>query len=271
MTVRDIYRLLNAVAPFETQEPWDNSGLLVGSPEQEVSGILFALDCTDAVIAEALTLQANLIITHHPLMFSARKKITDEDYEGRILTRLIRNSLSLIASHTCLDRAPGGINDALAEVLALLDVRGEGFVRVGRLPVPMTSGSLKEYLSAALGGEVRLMGSAETEVTWVGLCSGAGGDEWTLARELGAQAFVSGEIKHHLALEMADVGIPAFECGHFATEQPGIFALADALQSALNQVKYKLGIYKSATGAYPLPKRCGMPGSGCEPGAISDV
>ena len=271
MTVLEIYRLLDAVAPFETQEAWDNSGLLVGSPSLEVSGILFALDCTDAVIAEALRLHANLIITHHPLMFTARKKITDEDYEGRILTRLIQNGMSLIASHTCLDRAQGGMNDALAEVLALLDVRGNGFVRVGRLPVPMTSGMLKDYLCAALGDEVRLMGDPGKEITWLGLCSGGGGEEWTLARDLGAQAFVSGEIKHHVALEMADEGIPAFECGHFATEQPGIFALADALQSALNQVKYILGIYKSETGAYPLPKRCGIPGSGDGSGAISHV
>ena len=163
---------------------------------------------------------------------------------------LIREDLSLIASHTCLDQAPGGINDALAECCALLDVEGEGFVRVGTLPKPMRAGELKEYLSAALDTEVRLMGDPEITVSRLGMCSGAGGSEWEAAAALGAEAFLSGEVKHHQALAMADAGVPCFECGHFATERPGIFALADALQSALNQVQYNLDIYKSETAAY---------------------
>ncbi len=255
MTNAQIYQLMDAVAHFDTQESYDNSGLLVGSRGQEVTGILFALDVTEAVISEALTLGASLIVTHHPLMFTARRRLTDEDCEGRLLLRLIRNDLSLIAAHTCLDQAPGGINDALAEVCALLDVRGDGFVRVGTLPVPMKAAMLREYLGAALHTTVRLMGDGEKEIQHLGLCSGAGGSEWPKAAELGADAFLSGEIRHHIALEMADAGMPAFECGHFATEEPGIFALADALQKALNQVQYKLAIYKSATGAYASPDR----------------
>jgi len=251
MKVKQIYELLDAVAPFETQEPYDNSGLLVGSPQQKVSGILFALDVTQAVITEALSLGANLIVTHHPLMFEAVRRVTDETFEGRLIQRLIREGLSLIACHTCLDKARGGINDALAERCALLDVRGEGFVRVGDLSQPMTAGELKEYLAVALNTDVRLMGDASLRVLRLGLCSGAGGSEWIAARELGAEAFLSGEIKHHHALAMAEAGIPCFECGHFATEQPGIFALADALQNALDQVQYSLGIYKSQTGPYP--------------------
>ena len=250
MTVREIYRLLDAVAPFETQEPYDNSGLLVGSPDQEVRGILFALDVTEAVMDEALARGANLIVTHHPLMFDPIRRVTDETYEGRLIRRLIREDLSLIACHTCLDRAEGGINDALAECCALLDVTGEGFVRVGTLPQPMPAGELKEYLAAALNTDVRLMGDPEITVSRLGMCSGAGGSEWEEAAALGAEAFLSGEVKHHQALAMADAGIPCFECGHFATEQPGILALADALQSALNQVQYKLDIYKSGAGAY---------------------
>ncbi|MBQ9211506.1 MAG: Nif3-like dinuclear metal center hexameric protein [Clostridia bacterium] len=251
MTVQNIYDLLDAVAPFETQEPYDNSGLLVGSPSQEVSGILFALDVTDSVIQEAVSLGANLIVTHHPLMFDPIRRLTDETFEGRLLLRLARENISLIASHTCLDQAPGGINDALAECCALLEVEGEGFVRVGTLPQAMRAGELKEYLAAALNTEVRLMGDPDIQVSRLGLCSGAGGSEWEAAVALGAQAFLSGEVKHHLALAMAGSGVPCFECGHFATEQPGIFALADALQSALNQVQYTLGIYKTKTGAYP--------------------
>ena len=251
MRVQEICALLDAVAPFDTQEPYDNSGLLVGDPSSRVRGVLFALDVTASVIDEALSQGANLIVTHHPLMFDPIRRITEETFEGRLLRRLIREDISLIACHTCLDKAPGGINDALAECCALLDVEGEGFVRVGSLPQPMRAADLKEYLSAALQTEVRLMGNPDAEIIRLGLCSGAGGSEWEAAVALGAQAFLSGEIKHHHALAMAGSGIPCFECGHFATEQPGIFALADALQSALNQVEYKLDIFKSRTGAYP--------------------
>ena len=93
MTVGQILRLIDEIAPFETQEEWDNSGLLAGSPDQEVHGILFALDVTEAVLDEALEKGADLIVTHHPLMFSARKRLTDEDYEGRLLQRLLRQDL----------------------------------------------------------------------------------------------------------------------------------------------------------------------------------
>ena len=250
MTIQDIYSLLDSAAHFETQEEFDNSGLLVGSPRQEVTGVLFALDVTEAVIREAVSLGANLIVTHHPLMINAVRRITDETYEGRLIMHLLREGIGLIACHTCLDKAPGGINDALAECCALLDVQGEGFVRVGTLPRPIRSGELKEYLAAALNTEVRLMGSPDLEISQIGMCSGSGSSEWEEAVRLGAEAFLTGEVKHHLALAMADAGIPCYECGHFATEQPGIFALADALQSALNQVQYSLAIYKSAAGAY---------------------
>ena len=114
MTVSQILHLIDEIAPFDSQEEWDNSGLLVGSPEQEVHGILFALDITEAVLDEAMETGTDLIITHHPLMFSARKRLTDEDYEGRLLQRMIRNQISHIAAHTNLDKAPDGMNDTLA-------------------------------------------------------------------------------------------------------------------------------------------------------------
>lgn len=257
MTVRNICDLLNAVAPFDTQEPFDNSGLLVGSPDQEVSRVLFALDITEAVLSEAVSLGAQLIVTHHPLMFSPIQRLTDETFEGRLIRRLVRENISFIACHTCLDKAPGGINDALAECCALLDVEGDEFVRVGTLPVPMKAAELREYLCAALNASVILMGDPDRTVSRLGLCSGAGSGEWEEAVRLGADGFLTGEVKHHHALAMADAGVVCFEGGHFATEQPGIFALADALQSAVIGIQYKLEIFKSAAGAY-----ASLPGPG---------
>ena len=88
----------------------------------------------------------------------------------------------------------------------------------------------------------------------VGLCSGSGGDEWIQARESGCDAFVSGEIKHHFALAMADAGIAALECGHFATEEPGLAALAEALQNSLNHVECNVRVFVSAVSAYSFPR-----------------
>ena len=255
MTVQQILSLIDAIAPFDTQEEWDNSGLLVGSPGQEVQGILFALDVTEGVVEEAVSKGANLIVTHHPLMFSPRQKLTDEDYEGRLILHMIRCGISHIAAHTNLDQAPGGMNDTLAACCGLVDVSGEGFFRFGSLTEAMTAGAYAEFLSGALGDSVRRMGPANALIHRVGICSGGGSQEWELALANECDAFITGEIKHHHALAMADAGIVAFECGHAATERPGMQVLADALQNALDTVQCNLRIFMSASETYGFPPR----------------
>ena len=254
MTVHDFYLLLNKIAPFETQAEFDNSGLLVGSPTAKVSCVLLALDVTESVIDEAVSLGAQLIITHHPLMFSARRQLTDEDYEGRLIRRLVREDISLIAAHTNLDQAPCGVNDTLAELCGLTEVTGEGFFRCGVLPEAMTASACAEELGRRLGTTVRLMGPEDAVIRKIGLCSGGGSDEWTSAADAGCDAFLSGEIKHHVALAMTDRGMVAFECGHFATEEPAMEVLAVALQKALPAVEYNVRVYVSEVPAYAFPR-----------------
>ena len=157
INVRTVYNLIHTVAPFDTQQEWDNSGLLVGSPLQEVSSVLFALDVTQPVIDEAVALGAQLIVTHHPLMFSAIRALTDETCEGRLLRRLVTENISLISAHTNLDQAAGGINDTLAALCGLVEVSGEGFFRSGFLPEPMTVRSFADLLEQNLETTVRIM------------------------------------------------------------------------------------------------------------------
>ena len=254
MTVRMIYDLIQTAAPFDTQLEWDNSGLLVGSPFQEITSILFALDVTEAVIDEALRLGVQLIVTHHPLMLEAVRTLTDETYEGRLIRRLVREEISLIAAHTNLDQAAGGINDTLAALCGLEEVSGEGFFRCGLLPAPVTVRTFADRLAENLAAAVRVMAPEDRVIRKVGLCSGGGSSEWTHAAEAGCDAFVSGEIKHHHALAMADAGIAAFECGHFATEEPGLAALAEALQNALRHVECNVRVFVSAVPAYTYPR-----------------
>ena len=255
MTVRDICNLINSFAPFETQMNGDNSGFLVGSAGQEVSAILFALDVTEPVIDEAVSLGAQLIVTHHPLMFSPVRSLTDSDYEGRLIRRLTRENISLIAAHTNLDQAPGGMNDTLAGICGLTETAGEGFFRFGLLPAPLTAREYADKLEESLHTDVRLMGSETAVIRKVGLCSGGGSDEWTQAAEAGCDAFISGEIKHHHALAMADRGLVGYECGHFATEEPGIRAFAHALQKQFNQVECNLSVFVSKEAAYAFPRQ----------------
>ncbi|MBO4471088.1 MAG: Nif3-like dinuclear metal center hexameric protein [Clostridia bacterium] len=255
MTVRDFYDLINQIAPFDTQMDFDNSGLLVGSASQEVSSVLFALDLTQPVIDEAVSLGAQLIITHHPLMISPIRSLTDDAYEGRLIRRLVKENISHIAAHTNFDQAPGGINDTLAELCGLTEISGEGFLRCGLLPAPLTAAEYARALRNRLHTEVRLMGPPSAEIRKVGLCSGGGSDEWYSALQAGCNAFISGEIKHHHALEMADNGLVGLECGHFSTEAPGMRALASALQNALNTVECKVRIYVSEISAYSFPRQ----------------
>ena len=255
MTVQNIYDLIDRIAPFETQAEFDNSGFLVGSASQEVHAVLLALDVTDAVIDEAVSLGVRLIITHHPLMFSPIHTLTDAGCEGRLIRRLVREDISLIAAHTNLDQAPGGVNDTLAARCGLTGVTGEGFFRCGLLPSPLSASEFAGELKTRLGGEVRLMGPGDAVIRKVGLCSGGGSDEWHTAADAGCDAFISGEIRHHHALALADSGIVALECGHFATEEPGIRALAAALQKAPDTIECNLRIYVSEITAYSFPRQ----------------
>ena len=207
MTVNDLYAIIDRLAPFETQAGFDNSGFLVGSGNQEVSGILFALDLTEPVIDEAISRGVQLIITHHPMMITPRQRLTDGDYEGRLIRRLVRENISFIAAHTNLDQAPGGINDTLALRCGLSEVTGCGFFRCGVLASPLTARAYAAELETRLCCRVRLRGPEDALICRVGLCSGSGSDEWSMAAEAGCDAFISGEIKHHFGLAMAGSGI----------------------------------------------------------------
>ena len=134
-SVRDVYDWLNQIAPFDMAEAYDNAGLLLGSMSAPAERILVALDATPAVIDEAIAHQAQLIVTHHPLMFHAAKNLLEDDYEGHVIRTLIQHNISLIAAHTNLDQSPVYSGSAvLAELLHLQNVRQEGFIFLGDVP-----------------------------------------------------------------------------------------------------------------------------------------
>lgn len=257
MKISDVFLAIDRAAPFATQADFDNSGLLVGSQNWEVTGIHVALDVTQRVLDEAEVAGATLIVTHHPLMFSPRKTMTEDDYEGALLCRMIRSRIALIAAHTNLDAAPVGTNETLAALFGLRNVTGEGeWWRVGDLPDGTTLDTLCTMLEAKLHTTVRTYGqfTPDHPLHRLGISTGGGSDSWFDVAGLGADAFLTGEIKHHHALAMVDAGIVGLEAGHFATEEPGIFALADTLQKWADEIQWKVRITRSACGGYALPR-----------------
>lgn len=244
-TVTDVEQLVGGIAPYELAEEWDNVGLLVGHAQAQVTRVLVALDLSMGVVEEAKALGAQLIVTHHPIMFSARKRLTDADREGRLMLALAEAGIAHIAAHTNLDSAPGGVNDTLMAAMGAENVRGEGFVRAGDLPEGMTLGALAQRARTKLRAEVRVYGAADTAVHVLGCCSGAGGGEVALAKALGADCFITGEIRHHEALDAVDGGACVLEAGHFETENPVCEVLRTALQKAADEVEYNLTVFCS--------------------------
>ena len=243
--VCDVVDLVNGIAPFELAEEWDNVGLLVGHAQREVTGVLVALDLTESVLQEAKALGVQVILTHHPIMFSARKRVTDEDREGRLMLALAEAGIAHIAAHTNLDAAPGGVNDTLMALLGAQNVRGEGCVRLGDLPEGMTLGALAALAQRKLHAVVRVYGHADAPVRVLGCCSGAGGSEIGEAQALGADCFITGEVHHHQALDALDAGVCVLEAGHFETENPVCEVLAQALQKAADALQYKMTVFCS--------------------------
>ena len=245
VTVGDVYRAIDAIAPFELAEEWDNAGILAGSENTEVKGILCALDLNPKVIEEANHLGANLIVTHHPILFRGRKNLREDDAEGRMLCSLVRGGIALIAAHTNFDNAQPGVNDALAARLGLADVEvREHGMRVGT-PEERTLGAFCARASEALGAPVRRYGEPDREIHRVAVLGGAGGDFAEQARLAGADVYLTGEIAHHKAWDAYLSGVCALEAGHAATELPAVEMLAEGLQKAADGVQWKVRIYLS--------------------------
>ncbi len=249
ITVEKIYNCIDAVAPFENCETWDNSGLLAGSMQTEVTGIMCALDLSRNVILEAGTKNCNLIVTHHPILFSARKNVREDDEEGKMICELIRRQISLIAAHTNFDRADGGVNDTLAAILGLkntsrIEDDEEGYLRIGEV-TETTLANFAHFTREQLGDAVRVYGNASSKIRRVAVCGGSGGEFAHLAKAAGAQAYVTGEMRYHDSLELAQEGFATLQCGHDATERPAVSALKQLIEKELLWKSISLPLYVS--------------------------
>ena len=245
-TVRDILEILEGIAPLETQEEWDNAGLLAGDPSWQVTRVLVALDLCAEVLEEAKELGAELIVTHHPILFGGRKNLREDDPEGRLLADLVRARVALIAMHTNFDNADGGVNRALCDRLGVRQSAAlESGMRIGDFE-PTTLADFRSHVETALGGAVRAYGKPGRAVRCVAVLGGAGGGYASIAQAAGADVYVTGEISYHAALNCAAAGMAVLEAGHAATEHPAVRVLREGLQKAINAVEYKVETFESA-------------------------
>ena len=224
MKVKDIIQVIEDFAPLSAQEGWDNSGLCVGSPDDEVNGVLMALDCTPELVDEAVACGADMIVTHHPLIFSGLKKISPDNQVGLAVMKAIKAGISIYAAHTNADKVLAGVSGAMAARLNLTDVEilqknGEnvGLGVVGNLPEPLDAENLIVQVKEKFGLKaMRTSRPLDSKISRIAMCGGSGGSLIGEARRAGAQLYISGDISYHNFFTEDDFML--MDIGHYESE-----------------------------------------------------
>lgn len=233
MKCREIIEVLEELAPRRFACDWDNPGLLAGRMEKEVKTVLLTVDADDAAVEAAIENGADMIVSHHPLIFKPIKRVTDEDFIGRRLVRMLQADLSYFAMHTNFDSAPGCMADAVAARLGIgdgqpLEEMGEengvpfGIGKVGSLKEPVTGMELAERIKEEFGLPFVSVYGAELfgdrTVTRAATCPGSGGSTIKAAVGKGAEVLVTGDIGHHEGIDANAQGLMIIDAGHYGLE-----------------------------------------------------
>ena len=265
MKIREITDAIEKFAPLRLQEDWDNAGIQVGDPEADITGILLCTDATEDVVAEAIELGSNLVISHHPLIFHGLKKIMGRTPVERTVAMAIKHDITIYSAHTNMDSAWHGVSFRMADKIGLTNVEflddnrvepyGDARCDIAGCGVigniePMPAHVVLKRVKTAFGvGAVRYSGDGNRMVSRVALCGGAGGFLLDKAVNAGAQLYVTADMRYHDFLEnsqrivVADIG--HYESEHFTKEifleiirkKSPTFAVAFA-KSETNQVNY---------------------------------
>lgn len=238
MKIKDITDCIERFAPLAWQASYDNAGLIVGRPDDEVHGALLAVDVTDEVLDEAEREGCDLVITHHPLVFHALKRFNSADRVQRCVERVIRRGIALYACHTNLDSAPGGMSWHLAGMLGVEKLRvlepsetdgRVGFGVVGELPAPVATADFLRTIGRELNVRaIRHSAIVRDEVRRVAVCTGAGASLIALARAAGADFYVTADLKYNDFMT-PDGALTVADVGHFESEYCAIRLLFDIL------------------------------------------
>ncbi len=247
MTCREIIALLQEQSPEEFACDWDNVGLLVGDFEQRIGKIYIALDATEETIAEAVKEKADLLLTHHPMIFKGLKKVNTQDFTGKRVVKLIQNNISCYAMHTNFDVR--GMAELAAERMELIDCavldvtceQGgicEGIGRVGTLPEQMTLEVCVERVKQAYDVDtVKVFGDLGQRVRRAAISPGSGKSVISCALRAGAEVLVTGDIDHHEGIDAADQGLSIIDAGHYGVEKLFIPYMVQYLKSRTDAIE----------------------------------
>lgn len=251
-TVGDFLHLIERIAPMKLAEPWDNPGLQIGDSEQKIEKIFSSLDPTLDALMTASKINAQVLFTHHPLIFKSVSHIEINTYPGNILALAARGNISVVTAHTNLDVARGGINDILADLLGLqnvdvleprLEEPGVGLGRVGDLPKATNLLVLSNTVKTMLGADhIRLVGQKEERVRRIAVVGGSGGSLISSAARSGADVLITGDVGHHTALEAKTLGIALMDGGHFHTEKTAFNIFCENLEVYLKKEDWEVGV-----------------------------
>ncbi len=253
MDVEKLIECLEAYFPLSLQEGWDNSGLQVSPKEKFIKAVLLSLDITLDVVEEAKRKGCNLIIAHHPLLFSATKRIDRDIYPFNVLYRAIELGIGIFAFHTNLDIVDGGVNDCLCERLGLLDVKKLEIkpVRIGRLREPMSFDEFLRFVKNTVGVEfLKYVRANKNMVERVAVCGGSCMDILSDLRGNEFDVFISSDLKHHQAIWAKETGINVIDATHFFTELCSKEILKRAVDSCCHGIKSYLSESESLPWEY---------------------
>lgn len=258
--LKDIIKVLESIAPPSLALSFDNAGLNIGESESEITGITVCLDATADVIREAVESGNNLVVSHHPVIFAPIKNLNDGYENYRAVTNAVKNGINVYSMHTNLDSVEGGVNDTFADLFEMankqvLDTVSEsaGIGRVGNIP-PATIAEIARKTEYVLKFPVRVIADdLAKRVERIAVVNGSGADIEYIekAKEMGAECFVTSEIKHHVALYAKSVGMNMIESGHYATERFYIPILATKINEALANAGYNIKITVSEKESNP--------------------
>ena len=250
-TVADILKFVETLAPSYMKENWDNVGLLCGSRGTPVTKVLVALDPFEGVCDEAAAWGAQLIVTHHPVIFQPAKSVTDETSVGRAIMKLCAHGISAVNAHTNLDCAPGGVNDVLAATLGLSDVQvlspagtnedglPYGLLRCGTVDAQDMEAFLG-HVKTTLGCQGLRYVNSGKPVHKVAVGGGACAGAMLDALKAGCDTFVTSDVRYNQFWDAHDLGMNLIDAGHFCTENPVVSVLAGKIAAAFPEVTVKI-------------------------------
>ena len=251
-TIQWVIDEMEAWAPTFWAEEDDNVGLLIGNAQNSIKKILVAIDATDAVVQEAIAGGYNCIITHHPLTYTPLKRITADCTIGRKILAMAKHDISLYSAHTNLDKAPGGVNDCLAEKLGISntiplvkDAFGDdiGFGRIGELPTGITLRELAVHVKKSLDlKDIRYSGDLSRKIKKVAICGGSGMSFWRSASDTNCDVYITGDAKYSDALSALASGLCLLDITHYSGENIIIEAIVERLRTKAEQDDISLKI-----------------------------